>query len=67
MTKDKVIATVNEMPTNFDLDMLVERLILIDKVEKGLEQADNGVLTAHGEVKRLVKTWSNKLDIFSYK
>ncbi|QXV65433.1 hypothetical protein INP83_20565 [Mucilaginibacter sp. 21P] len=58
MTKDKVIATVNEMPTNFDLDMLVERLILIDKVEKGLEQADNDVLTSHDEVKQLVKTWS---------
>ncbi|MBL4676563.1 MAG: hypothetical protein JKY70_10225 [Mucilaginibacter sp.] len=58
MNKDKVIATVNDMPTNFDLDTLVEKLIFIEKVEKGLQQADEGNVMSHSDVKQLVKTWS---------
>lgn len=58
MNKDKVIATVNDMPSDFDLDMLVEKLIFIEKVEKGIKQADSGDLTSHSDVKQLVKTWS---------
>ncbi|RFZ90158.1 hypothetical protein D0C36_23240 [Mucilaginibacter conchicola] len=58
MNRDKVIATVNDMPTDFDLDTLVEKLIFIEKVEKGLQQADQGDVIPHGDVKQLVKTWS---------
>ena len=57
MTKDKVIAAINELPQEFDLDELIERLIFIDKVEKGLQQLDTGETKTHEEAKRIIKSW----------
>jgi predicted transcriptional regulator len=57
MRKDKVIETINELPSEFELEELIERLIFIEKVEKGLKQLDNGESRTHEEVKQLVKTW----------
>ena len=39
LTKDNVIKTISMFPDNFTLDELVDRLIFMDKVEKGLEQS----------------------------
>lgn len=57
MTKDKVIEAVNELPQEFDLEELIERLIFIDKVEKGLQQLDKGETNTHDEAKRIIKSW----------
>ena len=58
MNKEKVIATINEMPQNFDLDILMEKLIFIEKVEKGLNQLKTKNTVSHDEVKQRVKGWS---------
>lgn len=57
MTKDKVIEAVKELPQEFDLDELIERLIFIDKVEKGFQQLDKGETKTHEEAKRTIKSW----------
>jgi hypothetical protein len=58
MNKEKVIATINEMPQDFDLEILMEKLIFIEKVEKGLEQLESGNTITHEQVKQRVKEWS---------
>lgn len=58
MTKEKLIATINDMPEDFDLEVLMERLIFIEKVEKGLEQLESGNTITHEQVKQRVKEWS---------
>ena len=40
MNKDKVMDTVNELPQNFELDELMEKLIFIEKAESGLQQVE---------------------------
>jgi hypothetical protein len=57
MKKDKVIEAVKELPQEFDLDELIERLIFIDKVEKGLQQLDKDKTKTHDEAKRIIKSW----------
>jgi len=47
------------MPQNFDLEVLMERLIFIEKVEKGLEQLNSGNTLTHEQVKQRVKQWQN--------
>lgn len=39
LTNSNVIKTISNFPDNFTLDELVEKLIFIDKVERGLEQS----------------------------
>jgi predicted transcriptional regulator len=51
MTKEKAIETIQTLPQLFELDELIQRLIFIDKVEKGLEQSSKGILIPHEEVK----------------
>ncbi len=58
MKKNKILETVNDLPKEFDLDELLERLIFIDKVEKGLEQVENGKTLKQSEVEaHFKKKW----------
>lgn len=50
MKREKVIEAVNELPKEFDLDKLFERLLFIEKVEKGLKQAQQGKTVSHKKV-----------------
>ena len=42
IAKEKVLKTLKEMPDQFSAEELIRRIILIDKVEKGLEDIDEG-------------------------
>lgn len=57
MRRGKVLETVKEFPAEFELDELIERLIFIENVEKGLKELDKGKGVSHEEVKQRVKSW----------
>jgi predicted transcriptional regulator len=57
MKRDKVLETVKEFPQEFDLEDLIERLIFVEKVEKGLQQIQEGKTVPHEQVKEIVKKW----------
>jgi Zn-dependent alcohol dehydrogenase len=57
MTKDTATAAIREMPQEFDVDELIERLLFIEKVEEGLKQIDNGKKIPLVEVKKIVSEW----------
>jgi len=50
MKREKAIEAVNELPKEFDLDKLFERLLFIEKVEKGLKRAKQGKTISHKKV-----------------
>ncbi|MBP6731113.1 MAG: hypothetical protein KA149_03585 [Chitinophagales bacterium] len=57
MKKGTVIDTMNDLPEKFELDELIEKLLLVEKVEKGLSQLDSGKTKTHSEVKKIVAGW----------
>lgn len=57
MKRDTVLETVKEFPQDLDLEKLFERLILAEKIEKGLEQIKEGKTVPHEQVKEMVKKW----------
>ncbi|MEI9919336.1 MAG: hypothetical protein WDO14_11110 [Bacteroidota bacterium] len=57
MTREKAIETIKELPQEFELDALFERLLFIDKVEKGLEQIKQGKTISNEEVKSKIQQW----------
>lgn len=57
MKKANVIEAINEMPNDFDLELLIEKLVFIEKVEAGLAQLEEGKTSPHEDVKELVKKW----------
>jgi predicted transcriptional regulator len=58
MKRDKVMETVREFPQELDLEELMERLVFVEKVEKGLEQMKEGKTVLHEQVKDMIKKWS---------
>jgi len=52
------MATISDMPQDFELEVLMEKLIFIEKIEKGLEQLESGNTLTHEQVKLRVKEWS---------
>ena len=57
MKREKVIDAVKELPQEFDLEELMEKLIFVEKVEQGLKQLDEGKTVDHSRVKEMVKKW----------
>lgn len=57
MKRERAIDTVKELPHEFELEELMEKLVFIEKVEKGLQQAEQGKVTPHADLKEEVKKW----------
>lgn len=57
MKREKAIATIKELPPEFELEDLIEKLIFVEKVEKGLKQLDEGKTISHEQVKEVTKKW----------
>lgn len=59
MKRDKAIDTVKELPKEFELEALIERLVFVEKVELGLAQLKKGKTVSHEKVKEISKKWQN--------
>lgn len=57
MKREKAIETINEFPKEFELEDLIERLVFVEKVEKGIKQLEERKTTPHEKVKELIKKW----------
>ena len=53
MTEEKVVEAVQDLPQEFDLEELIDRLVFIE-VEKKLQQLNRGETKTHEEVKKIV-------------
>jgi hypothetical protein len=42
LTKRKVIESIQELPANFSSEEIIDRIILLDKIQKGMEQSKAG-------------------------
>jgi hypothetical protein len=57
MKRDKAINTVKELPQEFELEDLLEKLVFVEKVENGLNQLKKGNTVSHEKVKEIAKKW----------
>ncbi len=57
MRREKALEAVKELPQEFDVDILMEKLVFVEKVEQGLKQLDSGKTTSHDKVKEMIKKW----------
>jgi predicted transcriptional regulator len=57
MEKATILNTLNKLPKKFDLDEFLEQLIVIEKINEGLDDAKSGKIVTHEKVKKLVAKW----------
>ena len=58
LTKDQIRKSLDQLPNSFTIDELIERLMFIEKVEAGLDQAKKGKTIPQNKVKELIEKWS---------
>ena len=55
--KQRFVAAINDMPDDVTFDEVIDKLLLIYKIEVGLEQVRQGRVTPHDEVMRRMAQW----------
>ena len=58
MRKKIIIQALNDFPNILKLDDFIERLIVLEKIEVGLNDVNEGRTIEHSNVKKRVKQWS---------
>lgn len=58
LKKEHLVNSLKDMPEQFSIDELMDRLILLQKIETGLEQSQQGEIYSTEEAKSMIKQWS---------
>ncbi len=51
LTKEKIHHTIDTLPDNLTIDQVISEMILLDKIEQGLKDADDGKVYTTEEIK----------------
>lgn len=57
MMKDIAIQIINALPDTVDMEEIIEALYIRMKVEKGLQDFEEGNLISHVELKKEISNW----------
>ena len=59
LTKEKVINAINNLPGEFSLEDVIDELLLLEKVEKGLAQSDSNEVISDEDLDKELPEWLN--------
>lgn len=57
LTKDKIKKSIDSLPDNLTIDQVIDRIIMLDKVEQGLKDVEVGNVYSTDEVKARLGKW----------
>ena len=57
MTKTILASTLPDLPEEFSIDELIERLLIIEKVDNGRKQYQEGKTLTSDQVRERMKKW----------
>ncbi len=59
ITKKQIIDIISAMPQEEfnDIEVVIEEIILLEKIKRGLTAAENGETLSEGEVDKIIETW----------
>jgi len=55
--KQEALESISKLPDDTDMDEIMYRLYVLDKIRKGQEAADQGRTISSEELKREIDTW----------
>ena len=57
LTKIQLQETINNLPDKITFDDLLDRLLLLQKIETGIEQSENGQIRTTNQARKILKEW----------
>jgi hypothetical protein len=59
MRKSTVLDSISNLPDEFSIDEVIERLIIIEKIEKGRQDVKDGKINTEEQAKGKLSKWLN--------
>ena len=59
ITKERLYKQIESLPDKLDIEDLIERLLLIDKIEKRKIESDNDNTISEEQLDKEIKGWQN--------
>ena len=56
-TKEQMLKIIQDLPEDASIEEAIERLYLLEKIERGIAQADAGQTVPHDEALRRLSKW----------
>ena len=57
ITKEKLKQQIEQFPDNISMDEVIERLIMLEKIETRKQESDNNETIEENELKEEMKKW----------
>lgn len=57
LTKEKIIDTIKQLPDSFSLEEVFERILLLEKIEKGKQESDEGKVIRETDLDKILPSW----------
>ena len=57
LTKEKILQTLKDLPDQFSIEDLFERIILMQKIETGVDQSKNGQTVSTEDARKRLDKW----------
>lgn len=57
LTKEKIQKTIQSLPDNPELEQVIEKLILLEKIEQGIKDVNDGIIYSGEQVRGELKNW----------
>lgn len=57
ITKTQLIDTLNKLPENLTIDQVIDHIIFVEKVQKGLADSAEGRINTKEESKQKLNKW----------
>ena len=57
LTREKIIEAIKKLPEQVSLDEVLDRIVLLNKIESGLRQSEHGQITSDDELDSKLPEW----------
>ncbi|MBK6772709.1 MAG: hypothetical protein IPG78_11425 [Ignavibacteria bacterium] len=57
ITKEKIQKTIQNLPDNPEIELVIEKLILLDKIEQGIKDVNEGNVFTGEQVREKLGKW----------
>jgi hypothetical protein len=57
LTKTKLLKSIKDLPNQFTIEEIMDRIILLQKIDIGIEQSAKGQVLSTLEAKKKLKKW----------
>lgn len=57
ITKTHLLSTFDKLPENLTIDQVIDHIIFVEKVQKGLDDSENGRVYTTEEARKKLNKW----------